>query len=241
MLDTKRITTRGRSRLPGLAALALGLLALGAPAPAFAQDAPKENGFALNASLGARFSVLALGGAGVGAVTIGLPTFQAGLMAGYKVDRIVIGLGIEFSNTTSNTTNQSPVPPVTTTSTTTSNSTFLIGPELQAALVRSADRRVELIADASIHFGHAFQNVSVTITPPPPPVTGPSGPTESNFLLSYAIGPGVRYWPHQHFALQAITGFGGQAYFDLPVNGNPATGNNSQHGIFTTFGALGVF
>jgi hypothetical protein len=50
----------------------------------------------------------------------------------------------------------------------------------------------------------------------------------------------VRFWAHRHFALQAVTGFAGEAYFDLPVN-PPAMGNNSVHSIYATIGALGVF
>jgi len=237
MLDTRRLATplgprpsphrRARSRL---GALALGLTVLGAPALAFAEEGQADSGFALEASLGARFGVVATGGG----ATVDGTTLQTGLFGGYKFGRLVLGLGLEFANVTSSTAatvvNQ-------TITTTTSDSSFLIGPELQAALLRTADGRVELIGDLSLHFGHQFHSVSIS---PTPAVTN-NTPTDSNFLLSYAVAPGVRYWAHPHLALQALAGFGGQAYFDLPVNNNPANGNNSQHGIFSSFGLLGVF
>jgi hypothetical protein len=211
----------------------VGLAALGAPALASAQEgggpAQVESGFALEANLGARDYFLAAGGSGL--PNISLPT--VGLTAGYKFGRILLGLGLEFSNNTSNVTMGTGALQA---SQTTSDSNFLIGPDFEAALVRTADGRVELIGHISLHFGH--QSHVVTDTPSPPPN---NNPTPSNFLLSYELAPGVRYWLHSHFAFQATTGFGGQAFFDMPVNNNPATGNNSQHGIFTSFGLLGVF
>ena len=213
------------------AALALGLGALAAPASAIAQEAQVESGFALNPSVGARF--YNLGAATGGAVpNVALP--QVGLVAGYKSGRIFLGLGMEFSNNTSSASMNVGTGTVTTT---TSDSQFLIGPEFQAALLRTSDNRVELIADLALHFGHEFQSTSIS---PSPPITV-NAQTDSNFLLSYVLGVGVRFWAHPHLALQALTGFGGQAFFDLPVDNNPATGNNSQHGIFSSFGALGVF
>jgi hypothetical protein len=219
-----------------VAALALGLGALAAPAQAFAEDDTKgqtESGFALEASIGARFGVIAAG-EGAGALVGNSP--QTGLFAGYKSGRIILGLGLDFINTTSNTTVKTGIGNNMTLSTTTSDSDFLIGPEFQFAILQSPDKRVELIGDLSLHFGHQFHSVSVSPTPPPD-----NAQTDSNFLLNYAIGPGVRFWPHHHLAIQALTGFGGQAFFDLPVNGNPATGNNSQHGILASFGLIGVF
>jgi hypothetical protein len=224
-----------------LATLALGLVALAAPAKAFAQDDTKaagqaESGFALEASLGARYGVIATGGVGTTGAEFG-NGLQTGLFAGYKSGRIVIGVGLEFTNTSASATTTVTVPPLGSATTTTSgsDSNFLIGPEFQFALLRSPDSRVELIADLSLHFGHEFQTVSVS--PPPPPN---NTPTDSNFLLSYAIAPGVRFWAHPHLALQAVAGFGGDAFFDLPVNNDP-TNNHSEHGIFASFGALGVF
>ncbi len=216
-----------------VAALALGLGALAAPATALAQDdkGQVESGFALEASLGARFGVIAAG-TGTGAAFGN--SILTGLFAGYKTGRIVLGLGLEFSNVTSNTTQNTGLGGQI--STTTSDSDFLIGPEVQFAILRSPDSRVELIGDLSLHFGHEFQSTSITPSPPPN-----NTPTDSNFLLTYAIGPGVRYWAHHHLALQALTGFGGAAFFDIPVNNNPATGNASEHGILASFGAVGVF
>ena len=113
---------------------------------------------------------------------------------------------------------------------------------MQIAFARSNDERFEMIGDFAIHFGHQFSSTSTSTTPtqnmgtPPPNNT----PTPSNLLLGYRIGPGVRYWLMRHFALQGTAGFGGHAWFDLPVSGTPATGNNSSHGIFASLGVLGA-
>jgi hypothetical protein len=247
MLDVKRASTR---RLVALA-LALGASALGASAPALAQESGQiDRGFTIMGTFGGRMATVATGGGGGGGnqPSVYGSGLLTGLFLGYKAGRVLIGAGLEFSNDTHNTTQCRGGTGVCGSATnpelsvTTSNSNFLIGPDFEFAIVRSADQRVELIGDAAIHFGHAFATATTTVTPsPPPPPAGPSGPTESNFLLSYRIAPGVRFWAHRHFAIQAVTGFGGQAYFDLPVPNVPANGNNSQHGIFATFGALGTF
>jgi hypothetical protein len=236
MLETKRVTARVGVRL--LLASAACAAAVGISTAASAQEAQVENGFALEANLDVRLATVGNGGM----TPVGPPALAPGLILGYKANRILIGLGFEFSNSTSNQTQQvTALNQTVTTSVTTSDSNFLIGPDFQFAMIRSADLRVELIGDAALHFGHQFHSVTTTITPSPPPNNNPTPPTDSNFLLSYRIGPGVRYWAHRHFALQAVVGFTGQAFFDLPVNNNPATGNNSQHSIFTAIGALGAF
>jgi hypothetical protein len=215
-------------------AVAVGLATLGGSSAALAQEqAQAESGFALQASLSARVFTVAVAGAGAGAA-LSVPELGAGLSAGYKVGRIYIGLGLEFDNST---TSHSQTILGMTTSTSTSLSDFLIGPDFQFAIVRSADQRVELIGDLALHFGHQFQ--SVTMTPAPPPVPNPP-PTNSNLLISYRLGPGIRFWAHRHFALQATTGFAGIAFIDLPAANNPAN-NSSSHSIYTAFGAMGVF
>ena len=232
MFGAKRTT----STLRRLAALALGASALGLPATALADDAQAESGFAVMANLGAHYYGFATAGGGTGGADLMLP--EVGMTLGFKAGRILIGVGLDFGNSTSNDTH---VAGNVTTSTTTRHSNFLIGPDFQIAILRSPDSRVELVGAAALHLGHQFDSTTISISPPPPPVIVPGGPTPSNLLLSYKIGPAVRFWAHKHFAIQATTGFGGQAWFDLPVSPAPATGDNSQHGIFASFGALGVF
>ncbi len=102
--------------------------------------------------------------------------------------------------------------------------------------MRTADGRVELIGDISLHFGHQSHSVSTT----------PAGGREHR-ADHEQLPPQLRARPRPALLVPlalrgpGLTGFGGQAFFDIPVNGNPATGNNSQHGIFTSFGLLGVF
>jgi hypothetical protein len=47
----------------------------------------------------------------------------------------------------------------------------------------------ELIGDLALHFGHRFSSVSVS----PAPLVTVNAPSDSNFLLSYRLGPGVRF------------------------------------------------
>jgi hypothetical protein len=216
-------TTTAPLRYAG--ALALALSALCAPAPASAQEAQIENGFALQVDLGARVNLLNLA-AGGGNMVPTFSTIDTQLFAGGKLGRLVVGLGLEFFNGTQKTTTGNM-------SMTDSTSAFLIGPELQFALLRTADSRVELIGDVALHFGHLFL-----------PNLPPNSP--SNFLLSYQIGPGVRFWAHRHFALQGITGFAGELVHTIPPANPPplgmtTTSDTSGHGILGQFGMLGVF
>jgi hypothetical protein len=203
------------------------LATLAAPSRALADDAQVESGFALQANLAVRSSVLSTVSGGMGNTTsIGLPDngIQTQLFGGYKTGRLLIGLGLEFQNGTANTSTSVGT---TTTSTSSSTSAFLIGPEAQFALLRSGDNRVELVGDLALHFGHLFL----------PNVNDGS----SNFLLTYQLGPGVRFWAHKHFALVGLTGFAGELYHYIPPSGANVTADISSHGIFGSFGMLGVF
>jgi hypothetical protein len=210
-----------RPWLRSLATLALGLATLGRPAPASADEAQAESGFALESTLGGKTTLLTTGL--MGAATAPANGLDVGLLAGYKLGRFLFGLGLDFSNLTT-------APPAPAQSA--SASSFLIGPEISAAIVRSGDNRVELVGDLALHFGHLFVP------------TGPNPlnlPTASNFLLNYQVGPGVRFWAHKHFALQALTGFAGELFHDIPPARQAGTGDTSVHGIFASFGMIGVF
>jgi hypothetical protein len=190
-----------------------------------------ENGFALQANIGLRSTAVTTGGGGgMGAAPLTVlpgagPITE--LFGGYKLGRILIGLGIEFGNVT---VNQSVTVGNVTTTTNDSTSAFLIGPEASFAIVRAGDGKVELIGDVALHFGHAFI----------PGITDNS----SNFLLTYRVGPGVRFWASKHFAVTGLTGFGGELYHYIPPSSGPAsnfTQDSSTHGIFGSFGLMGVF
>jgi hypothetical protein len=212
------------SRLRCLASLAVGLAALGASAPAQAEE-QVEKGFALQASLGAKSSLVTTNGGmnGVGTVLPGAG-LSTELFLGYKLDRLILGLGLEFSNETVNT---STTVLGTTTSTNTSTSTLLIGPNVDFALVKVADGKVELVGALALHFGHAFI----------PNVNDGS----SNFLLSYQVGPGVRLWAAKNFAITGLTGFGGELFHYIPPPNTNVSADSSDHGIFGTVGLMGVF
>jgi hypothetical protein len=211
------------------AALGLGLSALCASARASAQgDAQVENGFALQASIAARTGLLQVTNINNNNVALPGNGVDAGLFAGYKFGRAIFGLGLEFFNVTI-----APTGPGAGMSQ--SSSVFLIGPELQIAVVRVADNRVDLFFDAALHFGHEFIPNN---NPPPPPIMVQQ---PSNFLLSYQLGPGVRFWAHRHFAISGLTGFSGVLVHEIPPANQPNGENDSVHGIFAQIGMLGVF
>lgn len=193
------------------------------PAPRFAPPAQElpppdesrgqiDGGFVLEANLGARVSLATFASNGEGA-PLGSPGLQVSLLAGAKIGRVILGLDLGFYNFTESGGGAS-----------ISESALLLGPELQVALARSDDRRVELLGDAGIQLGHLFFS------------GGDIDVDDGNLYVSYQLGLGVRYWLHRQFAVQGLTGFGGEALVDTDQSG--AT---SAHGIFTSLGLLGVF
>lgn len=188
----------------------------------------KDGGFVIQANVGGRVGLIdTISGSGTGTSSVSAlgNNLDVGLLLGFKMGRVILGLGLDFINFTINTNSSV----VGTPSSTTAASVFLLVPEVQAAIVRSADRRVEMIGDFALGMGHLFE----------------SGPgftsTDSNFLLSYQVGPGVRYWPHRHFAVQALAGFAGNVYFDLPPAGTTTSENYQAHSLFASLGAMAVF
>jgi hypothetical protein len=184
------------------------------PAP----PAQKESGFALAAGFGTAPTLSSSLLLGTGTLTGG-QSFQGNLAAGFKADRVVGLLTVSFTDVTtagSGGSNQASV---------------LIGPEFQIAVARSDDQRVELLLDLGLSFGHLFGGSSAS--------NDLGGPTSlpSNLLIGYQVGLGGRYWLHRQFALQAVTGFAGQAFVDL----DQSSGNTSVHGIVASLGVLTVF
>lgn len=168
--------------------------------------------------------------------TLSNTAFQGGLFAGYKLDRIVVGLGFDISHIGTATkyaagSSQS--------SGSRGDTAFLLGPGIQAAILRSKDQRIELIGAFQIGFGRTF--TSISSDPAIPPQYGPEN-NVSNFHLAYQIGPGLRYWAHPQFALTVGSGISGDHLFFSQNNpsGNKADQVNAVS-LYGTLGALGVF
>lgn len=174
---------------------------------------PVRNGFIVAASLGVSLSL---------ATTVsGIP--QAGFALGWKQGRALFSVGVEFANRSLGSSGGGSA------SSSQSNSTFLIVPGLQVALVRSHDARVELLGATRFGFGAPIATDSSN--------PAPSG--TSQFTFMYELGPGVRYWAHRHFAMNLLAGFRGDYQFDSMTDGTrSSTGTN---GIFASIGGIGIF
>lgn len=208
------------------------------PAGAASGEPPVGNGFVVGASLGVH---LILAGA-----TNPQPSLQPGLAIGGKIGRAVLTLGAEFVNLSVNTLAETRNGGGTT-AMAQSLSTFLVVPGVQIAVVRSRDGRVELLGSARFGFGAPTSNTSLDPAPPPAPA---STLTTSQFSFMYEVGPGVRYWPHRHFALNLLAGFRGDYLFEMTSGSFPkdpavtsvtTINNNGLNGIFASLGGMGAF
>lgn len=209
-----------------------------AAAAAPSGEQPVGNGFVFGASLGVH---LILAGAGNPQ-----PSVQPGIAIGGKIGRAVLTLGAEFNNFSMNTLAEARSGGGTTAASQ-SLSTFLVVPGVQVAILRSRDGRVEFLGAARFGFGAPTSNTSLNPSPPPPP---PSTLSTSQFSFMYEVGPGVRYWPHRHFALNLLAGFRGDYLFEMTSGSFPkdpavtsvtTVNNNGLNGIFASLGGMGAF
>jgi hypothetical protein len=192
----------------------------------------KERGFALFCNFTARLFMVDSGGTTN-------PTQEAlsgGLFAGYKLDRLVVGLGFDLSSfdTFVQYTSGGNSSKITIT-----NTGFLVAPGAQFAILRTADRRFELIGAAQLGLGSV---VSRTVRSPDIPPEFQVADDSSTFYLTYRLAPGLRFWPYPHLAFSVLTGFGGDYLFTF--HNNPSGNQTDQNGttaFFFNLGALGVF
>lgn len=162
-------------------------------------------------------------------------TFSGAISLGYKIDRVIIGGTFDFSRFGSSSTvddgmgNQIDVDQTV--------YSFLVGPELQVAILRSADQRAELIAGGTLMLG-TFDSFSTTSVDPNPPPASPDEPTD--ILMRWRLAPGVRYWMHPNIAFTGLVGLSGTHQIrDAPNNGTDRS--SSVASLYTQFGLLGVF
>jgi hypothetical protein len=188
-------------------------------------EVQKQAGFAFEGHIGTQFLTLAGGGT---AINVG--AVQGGFFAGYKIGRIIAGLGFDIERVASGTSGG--MQP----STSRADTAIAFVPGVRVALVRSSDGRVELFAEADFGFGHAFHDDSTVMNPP----------DTSNFHFSYQLGPGLRYWLHPQFAIGGLVGVRGDFEFDSQtINtgmGSITTSTSSGiTAIFANLQLLGVF
>ena len=192
----------------------------------------KERGFAVSLGLTTRYNVVNPDAATAQAdLSVG-----GGLFAGYKLDRLVIGLGFDIGHVDSTTTF------VSGSSTATGkrgDTSFLIGPAAQFAILRSQDRRIELIGSAQIEFG---RTVTTTGQSPAIPVSYSPDVNASNFHIAYQLAPGLRYWAHPQLAVTVITGLAGDDFLYTQNEPSGLRGDVvNTVSLFGSIGALGVF
>ena len=107
-----------------------------APAPSSADGGQKESGFAFETHVYGQ--LFGIGGIGGGA----LPLLVTGIFAGYKLDRLIIGLGFDLMSHDAGPGNR----------------TLIMRwiPGLRYELVRSSDNRVALFGQVDVGIGHDF-------------------------------------------------------------------------------------
>jgi hypothetical protein len=185
---------------------------------ASADTGQRERGFAVSINIGTRLVALA----GVGNVS----GVNGGVFAGYKINRVIFGLGVDVARVANSQS-------VGNTTGTEADTAFLFVPGIQVAIVRSPDQRVELYGQFDLGLGTSVHEED--------PAPG-NAPDRNVFLLRYQLAPGVRFWVHPQFALNILTGVGGDFEFVTTSQGNTSvhesTGVTS---IFASLGLMGVF
>jgi hypothetical protein len=157
---------------------------------------------------------------GLSAVIVNGPTISpltgigGRLFGGYKIDRVIIGLGVGISyNTTTERTDTPSGPPGTFTPTdagasaTSSVLSWRLMPGIRVALLRSPDRRVELYGQVDVgYYRTPAPSTSVSNgAPQTPPGAGAYAITpRATQGIPIDAGLGVRYWAHPQFSFGAV-------------------------------------
>jgi hypothetical protein len=153
----------------------------GPATPPGADLRPRERGFALESSIGLQ----------VGSTPVGAIGLRGNLFAGYEIGRVIVGLDLQLGGSFGAYGDSSATQ-------------FVLagGPGVRIALVRSSDRRLELVGQLDIGAGHTFGGSG----PGWDAVLGlPPGATLGNDSVQVygALGPAIRYWLHRQFAVQS--------------------------------------
>jgi hypothetical protein len=181
-----------------------------------------DHGVVVEARIGTELVELVTTGV-TGTTASTLSGLQGGIFGGYKIKRVIFGLGFDLARTASGTTTGN-------TTTTAATTTLLVTPGVSVAIVRSADKRVELFGQFDMGFGTTVGDSVAN--------------GESIFRLAYDVGPGLRFWAHPQFGFGAMAGVAGMFAWDShpATAGNPSTTTSSGlTSIFAQLQVLGVF
>jgi hypothetical protein len=183
-----------------------------------------DHGVVVEARVGTELVTFATAGGGNPTATT-LSGLQGGIFGGYKIKRVIFGLGFDIARVA---TGSSTSGGGGTTSTATTS--LLFTPGVSVAIVRSADKRVELFGQFDMGFGTTVGDAIAN--------------NESVFRLTYDVGPGLRYWVHPQFAFGALAGLNGAFAWDFRdgTAGAPSTTTSSGlTSIFAQLQFMGVF
>lgn len=160
---------------PSLAAAQPGG-ATSTPAPATPASLPHDNGLLLEIRIDTSRSMSPVADA---------PGPRGALFLGYHLRRWSVGLGFELARTSRSTDDTTTVDDQT-------DTTHLISPGVRVALGRSADGRAEVFAQLDLGFGETLIEYNDQQS---------ADALYERFRLQ--IGPGLRYWISESFALGA--------------------------------------
>jgi hypothetical protein len=128
------------------------------------------------------------------------------LFLGYKLSRVVFGLSVDFTTATASGR---------------TTASMLFSPEVQIAMARSGDGRVEMLGVIRAGAGTV--------------ITGQGTPP---LVLGYEVAPGVRYWAHPQFAASVLAGVAGTHVLSME---RFSSDHVAAVGVFVALGGLGVF
>ena len=202
--------------------LVLVLALFAAPALARAEvrldGGQADHGVVVEARLGSDLVSVATGATPTSTFTFA--GVQGGIFGGYKIRRFIFGLGFDLARVASGSSTGN-------TSTSSATTSIMFTPGLSVAILRSADKRVELFGQFDMGFGTTVGDGVAN--------------DEHIFRLSYDVGPGLRYWVHPQFAFGALAGVNGAFVWDTRGNNPSTTSSSGLTSIFAQLQFMGVF
>lgn len=183
----------------------------------------KPRGFAFEAHLGTQLVAL------TGSTNLG--AFSGGVFAGYKINRVILGLGFDVARVASATETGA-------NKTGDASTALFFAPGVRVSILRSADQRVDFFGQFDLGLGGVVNEQR--------PAPMGNQPDVTRFRLYYNVGPGVRFWAHPQFAVGAVTGVHGDFALTKTTTsvGNSSTTvtqTSTVTSIFAALQLLGVF